>query len=230
MNLIGLDLDGTLEDSRRDMIAAVYRVRARFGLPPRAADTIAPWVNQGMETLYRNCFDDYLRSGETALRLAEVQHAYEADYSDNVAVETRLYPGVGEALTALSALGLLAVITNKPEKISLRLLEALKIDSLFKTVIGGDTCGVIKPNPRMLQSAAQRVGFNPAAGRAFMIGDTAGDIKMGRAFGATTIGAAWGYADSFDETPDFLALSPGELPGLVSSALAAARRLPSMLK
>jgi phosphoglycolate phosphatase len=217
MNLIGLDLDGTLEDSRADMAAVVHRVRAGLGLPARSNEAVRPWINRGMDPLYRACFDDYIQPD--VARLAEVRKRYEADYLENVAVETRLYPGIAAALEPLSALGRLAVITNKPERISRRLLAVLGLDKFITAVIGGDTCSKTKPDPMVLEEAARRCGFNKANGRASMIGDTDADMKLGRAFGATTIWAAWGYAERIDAEPDFTAHTPAELPTIVRSSL-----------
>lgn len=219
MNLIGLDLDGTLEDSRADMVSAVHRVRAALGLAPRADDAIRPWVNRGMDQLYRACFDDY-REGNDA-RLADVRARYEADYLDHVAHDTRLYPGIADSLERLAPVGRLALITNKPERISQRLIEALGIDAFFAVVIGGDTCTASKPDPRVLSEAARRCAFDAARGRAVMIGDTTADITLGRAFGAATIWCAWGYVDRPDREPDFVAAHPTDLPGLVQKALIA---------
>jgi phosphoglycolate phosphatase len=215
--LIALDLDGTLEDSRLDMIAAVHRVRTQFHLPVRADEAIRPWVNQGMEQLYRNCFDDYVSDDA---RYAQIETAYEADYTANVAVHTRAYPGIPEALAALKEWGQLVVVTNKPDAISRHLLQALRLDAFISDVVGPD-CGAIKPNPVMLQTAAARIGLSvksedAASNRAFMIGDSPGDIKMGRAFGATTVWCAWGYANEPGETPDHIARSPEELPEFIS--------------
>ena len=218
MNLIGLDLDGTLEDSRSDMTAVVQRVRVGLGLPARTDDAVRPWVNKGMDQLYRACFDDYIR--ENNARLAEVRKRYETDYLENVAVETRLYPGISESISRLADLGRLAVITNKPERVSRRLLEVLGIDKFIGTVIGGDTCPKGKPDPMVLEEAARRCGFEKKNGRAVMIGDTEADMKLGRAFGATTIWAAWGYADRINAEPDFTAKTPADLPALVRSILA----------
>ena len=219
--LIALDLDGTLEDSRLDMIAAVHRVRSQFRLPARSDDVIRPWVNQGMERLYRNCFDDYVTDDA---RYAEIEGAYERDYSANVAVYTRAYPGIPQALVALKEWGQLVVVTNKPDAISKLLLKALHLDSFVSDVVGPD-CGAIKPNPLMLQTAAARIGLGGSNGspdsRAFMIGDTAGDIKMGRAFGATTVWCAWGYMKEPGETPDHIARVPAELPALIKSSVCA---------
>ncbi|MFZ5876742.1 MAG: HAD family hydrolase [Nitrospirota bacterium] len=217
MNLIGLDLDGTLEDSRSDMTAAVRRVREALGLPSRADKVIRPWVNRGMDQLYRACFDDYL-NGDDA-RLAEVRERYEADYFANVARETRLYPGIADALARLADRGRLAVITNKPERISHRLLDVLGVGKHFSAIIGGDTCAKGKPDPVVLSEAAARCGFVTGRGRVVMIGDTAADMQLGHAFGAATIWCAWGYVDQIGGTPDFVANHPDQLSDLVDKAL-----------
>src|SRR5262249_36832536 len=128
MNLIGIDLDGTLEDSRADMVAAARRVRAGLGLPLRADAALRPHLDAGMDQLYRACFDDYLNAcGDALAGIAQVRIAYEADYFANVAVETRLYAGIAEALSALARLGALCCVTNKPEHISRELLRALGV-------------------------------------------------------------------------------------------------------
>ena len=217
--LIGIDLDGTLEDSRADMVAAATRVRAAFGLPARADALLAPHVNAGMEKLYRACFDDYLAAGDATARYRAVQQAYDADYLANVAVETRLYDGIAEALDQLAALGTLACVTNKPERISRALLDALGVGHLFGTVVGGDSCAQCKPDPVMLRAAAERCGFDLGRdarhARSFMIGDTDGDLQLARAFGATSIWCAWGYVARPKEPPDREARVPADLPALV---------------
>lgn len=222
MKLIGIDLDGTLEDSRADMVASAQRVRAAFGLPARTPGELVRFVNAGMDRLYRGCFDDYLAAGDSAVsgtaRYARVQSAYDADYLAHVADQTRLYDGITPALHALAELGTLACVTNKPERISRALLDALGVGALFGAVIGGDSCAECKPSPLMLQAAAERCGFDRARGRSFMIGDTAGDIQLSRAFGATAVWCAWGYSDSPGAVPDFEARSPSDLPGIVRSA------------
>ena len=215
MHLIALDLDGTLEDSRADMVAAARRVRAGFGLPARADSALLPFVNGGMDALYRACFDDYLGSAPQQARIRAVREAYEADYLEHVAVATRLYTGIEPALVKLAELGALACVTNKPERISRRLLEALGVGALFRAVIGGDSCVRAKPDKIMLEAAAERCGFDRTRGTAFMIGDTDADIRLGRAYGAHSVWCAWGYVAAPAEVPDRVAREPAELPELV---------------
>jgi phosphoglycolate phosphatase len=218
VTLIGLDLDGTLEDSRRDMVAVARRVRAQLTLPARPDAALLPWVNKGMDQLYRACFDDYI--GADVSRMADVRSRYEADYLEHVAVETRLYPGIAPTVDRLSMLGVLACVTNKPERISWRLLEVLGVSKFFTAVIGGDTCPKGKPDPLVLETAARRCGFEKKPARTIMIGDTPADLAMGRAFGAATIWCAWGYADQpGDERPDWIAQTPDQLPELVTEVL-----------
>ncbi|MBI3621014.1 MAG: HAD-IA family hydrolase, partial [Nitrospirae bacterium] len=152
-------------------------------------------------------------------RVADVRRLYEDDYFAHVAVDTRLYDGVAPAIGQLAAMGTLACVTNKPERISRRLLEVLGISKHFMTVIGGDTCPKGKPDPMVLEAAARRCGFKKKPARTVMIGDTAADLAMGRAFGATTIWCAWGYADHpGGERPDLIAHAPDQLPEVVREA------------
>src|SRR5690606_9300508 len=97
--LVALDLDGTIEDSRDDMVAAVQRVRARFGLAARPDEEFRPHVNAGMDHLYRSCFADLLQRGGL---LGEITGAYEADYLAHIADATRLYDGMAEVLAELA--------------------------------------------------------------------------------------------------------------------------------
>jgi phosphoglycolate phosphatase len=229
-HLIALDLDGTLEDSRADMIASVHRVRAAFKLAPKTDDAFFGQVNRGMETLYRSCFSELfegdtveLFEGDTVDEKALLQtltRAYETDYSAHIADQTRLYDGMAEALEELRLLGHLAIVTNKPESLSTLLLDKLEVRSHFQAIIGGDTCAESKPSAVPYGEAARRCAFDPAQGQAFMIGDTAGDIACGRAFGALTIWCAWGYTDEPGANePHFRASHPLELPALIRAHL-----------
>lgn len=212
--LIAIDLDGTIEDSRNDMVSAARRVRAALGLPPRPDAALRPHVNGGMDHLYRACFDDYLAGDPERYQL--VRSAYEADYLANVAVETRMYTGVGAALAELSQLGTLVCITNKPEQISRHLLAELGVGQLFKTVVGGDSCEHSKPHPVMIETAAARCGLT--GHRTIMIGDTQADVQLGRAYGAKTVWCAWGYVEALQDPADVEARSPADLPRIVSES------------
>ena len=212
--VLALDLDGTLEDSRDDMVAAVMRVRAARELPLLADERVRPHVNAGMDHLYRRCLPE--------LAPAAARELYEADYLSAIAQRTRLYLGMEAALAELEGLGRLACVTNKPERLSVALLAALGVLSRFTAVIGGDTCPEGKPSPMPLAEAVRRCGPGAVAPRVIMIGDSGGDVRCGQALGAQTVWCAWGYAaDPGDLRPDATAAAPAELPGVIARLLAA---------
>lgn len=223
MTVICLDLDGTLEDSREDMVAAVQRLRARLGLPARPDEDFRPHVNQGMDHLYARCFAEHLDGTDPDDPIhAALAAAYAADYGARIAEHTTLYPGMTDALTALAARGPLALVTNKPEALSAALLAALHVADHFAAIIGGDTLPVAKPHPDTLAEAIRRAGpAITATPPALMIGDSAGDIRCARAFGVPVIWCAWGYADTPGPlAPDATAKHPAELVALVDALLA----------
>ena len=87
MTLVAFDLDGTLEDSRNDMVASVQRVRKHLGLPQRPDQDFRPHVNRGMGHLYEVCFEEYLSDGVDADR-SELVQLYTQDYGRHIVDET----------------------------------------------------------------------------------------------------------------------------------------------
>ncbi len=214
--LVAMDLDGTLEDSRVDMVAAVNRVRATFDLAPRSHAQLAPHVNRGMAHLYAVCFDDHLAAGGDPQQL---KLRYEADYGAHIDDNTELYEGMGEALAELASMATLAIVTNKPESLSHLLLAALGVRHRFEIVIGGDTCEEAKPTATPLLHAIASVGSHPDA--TVMIGDSPGDIACAKAAQTAVLWCAFGYKDApGPHAPDAIAQHPEELPKLVAKLLA----------
>lgn len=220
MKFFFFDLDGTLEDSRQDMVAAAQHVRTTLGLNHRDFSELVPHVNRGMRELYCSCFDDYVFDPQTRLideeKLSTVQRLYEHRYEQHIAVNTRLYPGVFEALQLASSLGRIAVITNKPEHLSRRLLDSLGLSTLVELVVGGDTCREAKPSPLPLQHAFEKLGGQQGRDQVFMVGDSQGDSRAGALFGATTVWCAWGYQDRAptDPAPHVTAAKAEDLCGI----------------
>jgi phosphoglycolate phosphatase len=217
VTLIALDLDGTLEDSRVDMVAAVQRIRHRLNLESRPDADFRSHVNRGMPHLYSHCFSEHLGADPDPESISRLRVDYESDYGAHIADNTVLYPGIKEAVVELQTLGRLALVTNKPESLSRTLLSALGLTAFFTTIIGGDTAAAPKPSPAALEEAALRTGRRMPA---IMIGDSPGDIRCGKAFGATVVWCAWGYHESPGEAdPEFIAQTPADLVRVVRHAL-----------
>jgi phosphoglycolate phosphatase len=111
-------------------------------------------------------------------------------YAANIAVHSRPYPGCLKALDALAAEGCaLAVVTNKPETLSVLLLEELGMYDRFQCVIGGDTLPKAKPEPDTILEAIRRCG------RFAMVGDSSFDIRAAKAAGVANVALSFGYHD-----------------------------------
>lgn len=216
MNFFFFDLDGTLEDSRNDMVASAQYVRAELGLLPRSFEELVPHVNKGMRELYLNCFNDYVTQNQghiDTLKLAETERLYLRNYENNIAVHTKLYPGIENLLRSGQKYGRIAVITNKPESLSKKLLASLGIARFVDLVVGGDTCSEAKPSPVPLKYALDTLGGNRKTDNIFMIGDSQGDAKAGEAFGVATVWCGWGYQAQAPSQPParYAAQSPHDL-------------------
>lgn len=191
MATVVFDLDGTLADTSGDLIAAANATLSGRGLDA-SLDPLAD---------ARTAF----KGGRAMLRLgharaglvptdAEIDMDYRrflAIYADLLHVETRLYPGVAEAVARLGAAGYrTAICTNKPEALAQRLLVSLGVRDAFASLIGADTLPVRKPDPAPLREAVKRAGGDPRA--AVLIGDTVTDRDTARAAGVPCVLVTFG--------------------------------------
>lgn len=207
--LVAFDLDGTLEDSRTDMVLAIQKLRTQLSLPFRSFDDLVPWVSKGMPTLYAKAFDDLENEGMRQ----QLPKLYAECYQRVIVDSTVLYEGILELLTNLSGKVELAVITNKPEHLSRVLLRNLGILEFFSAVIGGDTMPVAKPDPIMIEGAMTACKVTDTC---IMVGDSRGDVVMSRDFGAISIWCKWGYHDSIlDVEADYVVSHPSEVYSIV---------------
>lgn len=182
-----LDLDGTLVDTVPDIAAALNRLMESRSLPPFTGPQVAAMVGDGVAALVTKAFAAHGQQAD-----ADAVAAFSADYGRNVAIHSRLFPGVIGALHDLTRCGwTLAVCTNKPERAARALLEALDILPLLRAVGGGDSFPARKPDPAHLLGTLARVGGDPS--RALMLGDHHNDISAAAGAGVKCVFALWGY-------------------------------------
>lgn len=191
------DLDGTLVDSAPDMAEALNRVMAAHGQPGFALADVRGFVGNGVGMLIRRAMAARGVTGEDVF--ADWHAAYLAAYADCICVQTRLYPGVAEALDGLDG-HRLAICTNKPQALTDALLAALDLRGRFAAVLGGDTAFGRKPDPAPLRRVAGLIG----AGRAVMIGDSMADSGAAQAAGWPMLLFTQGYRD---RAPDMIPAS-----------------------
>jgi phosphoglycolate phosphatase len=181
------DLDGTLVDSRLDLAAAVNVTRERMALPPLPVDAVAAMVGEGARTLLHRALPDSVagEAFETALAL------FLDLYYERCLDATPAYPGIPELLAALSPRLPLAVLTNKPERHSRRILDGLGLAAHVGLLIGGDTLPARKPDPAGLLHIAAH--WNTTPERLLLVGDSDVDVATARAAGTQLALVAWGF-------------------------------------
>ncbi|HXN48217.1 MAG TPA: HAD-IA family hydrolase [Bryobacteraceae bacterium] len=208
MDLLIFDLDGTLIDSKLDLAQAVNATRAHFGLPPLDLETVGNYIGNGAPVLIR-------RAMGAERSQADVDKALEfflAYYGDHKLDNTRAYPGIPEALEALhQASVLMAVLTNKPVRISGRIIEGLGLSKYFLHVYGGNSFERKKPDPLGVETLLAETGV--PKDRAMVVGDSAVDVQTARNAGVKVCGVTYGFQpESFvTDPPDMIVNRPEEL-------------------
>ncbi|HEX4769337.1 MAG TPA: HAD-IA family hydrolase [Bryobacteraceae bacterium] len=213
--LLIFDLDGTLIDSSKDLAIAMNATRSHMGLPEIDASLIYSFVGNGAAVLVRRALgpDADEESVERALAF------FLKFYGAHALEHTQLYPGMREAIETLNDQGhSLAVLTNKPGKISFDILEAVSLGEYFLRVYGGDSLSAKKPNPLGIHLLQQETGTE--ANQTLMIGDSSVDVQTASNAGVKACGVTWGFQpETFEQyPPDFLVHHPQEIVTVASSA------------
>jgi len=205
------DLDGTLVDSSRDLARAVDAALARVapGAPPLGVERVRPLVGSGAKVLIERALR--VSGLDPSLEVEEVLPVFLECYAGMLVDTTRLYPGARLALDQLTHLPL-AVLTNKPGGLSRRLLDEIGVAERFVHVVGGGDVDSRKPDPGGLRWIIEQVGV--AADRTLMVGDSAIDIRTGRAARTRTAGVRGGFDPEgvVAERPDLLLDDLSRLP------------------
>ena len=188
VKLLIFDLDGTLVDSSADIAKAINYAFGPYGVSEVSVAETITLIGEGLTRLIEKVMERRapgLDPGTLVARFLE-------HYSAHVADLTRPYPGVEKVLTALIRYKK-AIVSNKTEALSIKVLEALDLLKYFDSVLGGDTLPEKKPSPMPILDVLGRFDMRPE--QALIIGDSVYDIEAGRAAGVRTVAALYGYGD-----------------------------------
>ncbi len=204
--LILYDLDGTLVDTREDIVRAVSHMLAqmREGLLPR--EQIIRFVGRGLRQLVTDCLKT-----QDVQRIEEGMSIFRLYYAQHLLDHSQLYPGALELLEHFRDRKQ-AVLTNKPNPFSRDILTGLGIHRFFSEIVVGDSVVPKKPDPFSLISLLSRQQVNST--EALFIGDSAVDIQTGRNAGVLTVIILHGFADEKEtraSKPDLTVRSLEEL-------------------
>lgn len=220
IKLLIFDLDGTLIDSRLDLVHSVNATLRYMGRPELPEDLIASYVGDGAPMLIRRTLG--AEADNEALVRQGLEH-FLAYYKEHKLDHTRVYDGIREALVAIrnsgnGALRKMAVLSNKPVNPSRAIVQALGLAEFFVSVYGGNSFATKKPDPEGAQTILQET--ETRAEEALIVGDSAVDVATGRNAGVWTCGVTYGFAPHTLEAnpPDVQVDTPSELVEVLGTA------------
>jgi|SRR5580658_2320939 phosphoglycolate phosphatase len=221
VRLLVFDLDGTLIDSRLDLVHSVNAMLRHIGRPELDGDVIASYVGDGAPALVRRALD---HSDDEALLRAALEY-FLGYYRLHKLDHTTVYEGVPELLATLANSAnrvqsncvrrQMAVLSNKPVNPSRDIVRALGLGDFFVRVYGGNSFTTKKPDPLGVRTILEETGV--AADEALIIGDSSVDVLTGQNAGLWTCGVTYGFAPhTLEEVPpDVLIENPRELGELL---------------
>jgi phosphoglycolate phosphatase len=203
IKLLIFDLDGTLIDSRLDLVHSVNAMLRHFKRPELPDEVIASYVGDGAPMLVRRAMGDPKHEGLVKEALEYFLTYYRAHKLDH----TRLYDGVKEMLAAARGgngrARKMAVLSNKPVVPSRAIVDALGLGEFFLHVFGGNSFPTKKPDPHGVKTILKETGTRPE--HTLMIGDSSVDVVTGHNAGLWTCFVTYGFA------PHTLSLAPPDV-------------------
>jgi len=213
IKLVIFDLDGTLIDSRLDLVHSVNAALRHIGRPALPEEVIASYVGDGAPVLIQRALGGETIDEGLVRKGLEFFLSY---YREHKLDHTTVYPGIVEALAAIQHSGngtprKMAVLSNKPVGPSRAIVDALGLGGFFAQVYGGNSFASKKPEPEGALKLLQESGAQPD--QAVIVGDSHTDIETGQNAGLWTVAVTYGFAPHTleDQHPDIVVDHPREL-------------------
>ena len=213
IKLVIFDLDGTLIDSRLDLIHSVNAMLRHVKHSELPGEVVASYVGDGAPMLVRRALGD----PDDEQFFKQALEFFLSYYREHKLDHTLVYDGIPEALRQIQSNGSqrkMAVLSNKPVNPSRAIVEALGLAGFFVNIYGGNSFETKKPDPLGVQTLLRETGTLPE--HALIIGDSSIDVLTGRNAGIATCGVTYGFAPHTlcEAPPDITINSPRELERL----------------
>ena len=184
------DLDGTLVDTAPDLGHAANRVRAELSQAPLPIAQYRPVASAGARGLLKAALGIDPDHADYPAR----RDSFLAHYASRISVDSHLFPGMDAALRAFERKQIpWGIVTNKPQWLTDRLLDELRLARRAAVVIGASDGLPAKPAPDPLLRACAAVKLTP--GECVYVGDDRRDVTAARAAQMPVVAAGWGYVD-----------------------------------
>ncbi len=210
------DLDGTLLNTIPDIAGAVNRSLAGEGLPTWPVEAYRHFVGSGIRVAIRRAAP----AGTDPAVLEAVHARYQADYPLHCTDQTACYDGIRSLLARLQQAGVpMAVITNKTETTSQKIIRHFFPETAFRFVWGSNDIRPLKPDAEAGRLACRALAL-PAQEIAFL-GDSDVDVFFARNAGFVSLGAGWGFrgAEELRQAgADVVCQSPAEVQNWLDQA------------
>ena len=201
------DLDGTFADTAPDLGAALNHVRGLHGLPPLPLQAIRPHASHGSIGLLKLGFN----IGPDAPNFSSLRESFLDYYTNHICIHTTLFRGMAQLVEALEQRNLpWGIVTNKPHRFTLPLMQALGYAQRAACLVSGDTCARAKPYPDPLLKAGELLAVAPQ--HCLYLGDDRRDAEAAQAAGMRCIIARYGYIGSAEEISDWPAQGSIDTP------------------
>jgi phosphoglycolate phosphatase len=179
------DLDGTLVDTAQDITNALNFALEPYGMKSLTLEDTIKLIGEGVSRLVEKILPVEIMHLKN-----NVMNRFLGYYSEHLIGNSKEYPHVKETLKNLIHVKK-AVISNKREDLSKRLLEELRLSEYFDLIIGSDTAGERKPSPVPVLYVITKLGFSPE--ESIIVGDSNYDIEAGKKAGVKTVAVTYGY-------------------------------------
>ncbi|MDD5681147.1 MAG: HAD-IA family hydrolase [Candidatus Omnitrophica bacterium] len=194
------DLDGTLVDSKKDIINSINYILRTLGLKEKPGDLIQSYIGLGRDKLIA----DALGHEVSPEAVAKANEIFDKHYNAHMFDHTRLFPGVPDILEYLKNKTLM-IVTNKSRSLAVATLKHFNIDKYFRKIVGGDDQNCRKPDSCPINHLLESINVPPD--KAIIVGDSDIDIKAGRLAGILTCGLTYGIGrieDIKKANPDYI--------------------------
>lgn len=188
VDVIVFDLDGTLVDSKLDIANSLNWTLGSLGYDSLPIEEIESFVGNGIAPLIKRTAHA-AGAPEDEEKMIKL---FRQRYWDHLMDNTRLYDSVSETVNGFIGKYKMAVVSNKPERYTKRIVEETGLyDAVGGAVYGGDTLPVKKPDPSALLEIAGKYGVQTA--KMVMVGDSGVDMKTAKNAGAACVGVTYGF-------------------------------------